>query len=880
MQWNNTASRGRNGPILQGTEFEIKGTGILPIGSHNNMSNHSLERNHRVLVIDDNRAIHEDFRKILEASPSAFQLEQLEAELFNELPATYGLDRFEIDSAFQGREGLEAVQRARAAGRPYAMAFIDIRMPPGWDGVETTLRIWREDPDLQVVICTAHSDYSWEDMIQRLGRTDRLLILKKPFDNVEVRQIACSLTQKWNLSRQVHTHVADLESLVRSRTAELEQSLGLREATLEAACSGILGVNNSGQIVSLNTNFLQMWRLPSSWAEDPDPDALVRHWRAEIQSPEPLVTCFQSVNDPCPADEGALIELKDGRAFEHHCRPYIVGGKTLGRVFSFHDVTTHRAAERAIQQGREAAETANRAKSEFLANMSHEIRTPMNGILGMTELALGTALSPEQREYLSTIKSSALSLTKVINDILDFSKIEAGKLHLEENDFSLRLKLAEIMKTFALSAHEKNLELSCYAATDVPDAVCGDPFRLRQVLVNLVANGIKFTERGEVVIHVKRQQEQNGRLALQFSVRDTGIGIAPEHASRIFAPFEQADNSTTRQYGGTGLGLSISRKLVEMMGGKIWLETTPGQGSTFFFTALFGMPEKISAPPPPYSLKGVRALAVDDNATNRRILEETLRAWELLPETAGSGEQALAALREAHQSSQPFSIVLIDAQMPGMDGFQLAARIQEDSEITGASIMMLTSNDQNQDITRCRELGLAAYLIKPVMPGDLLDAILLALAQPRRNKPDVSSGPNPIQSPRGRILVAEDNLVNQKLTLCLLEKKGYSVTVVPDGRAVLDALELHCFDLILMDVQMPRLDGLQTTFEIRQRERNRGGYLPIIALTSHAMGGDRERCLAVGMDDYLAKPIQPKELYAVIEAVLHRSDPKELHPRP
>jgi two-component system sensor histidine kinase/response regulator len=703
------------------------------------------------------------------------------------------------------------------------------------------------------------------------------------------------LTETFNhMAAQVFEQHDLLEKRVRERTealsvanAELEAEIAEREQAqkalqesgelvrllLDGAPEAIYGIDVDGKTSFCNAACLRMLGYETA-AEllGKNMHVLAHHTKTD-GTPYPVAECsiYVALKTGHEAHiDGEMFWRKDGSCFPVECwsRPIRRAGAIIGSVVTYIDITERKLAEQVLRNAKTAAEEGNRAKSEFLANMSHEIRTPLNGVIGMTDLALGTDLTAEQREYLSTVKLSADSLLSVINDVLDFSKMEAGRSELDVSDFDLCGTLETTLRTLALAADRKGLELLCEVSPDVPKVVKGDPNRLRQVLVNLVGNAIKFTADGEVLVTVEAGDPAGTDSLLHFTVSDTGIGVPADKQKRIFEPFTQADNTTTRLYGGTGLGLAISKRLVELMGGRIWVESRAGGGSHFHFTASLPHSERIfetHAAPLSAIPHDVRVLIVDDNRTNRRILLDQMRNWAIRAGAVESGELALSELDAAQRAGDPYSLILTDVHMPSMDGFDLIREIGRRRELKPATIMMLSSGGQGGDSARCEELGVAAYILKPIRGDELRGAIARALAdtpasggiqaragRASKEQPDLAGGL--------RILIAEDNPVNQMLLTRMLEKRGHFVKVAANGRLALISVEDDSYDLLLMDVQMPEMDGMEATRVLRERESRTGLHLTVVGVTAHAMAGDRERCLQAGMDGYLSKPIRPAEL--------------------
>jgi PAS domain S-box-containing protein len=701
--------------------------------------------------------------------------------------------------------------------------------------------------------------------------------LGQTVDNSERLLLTATGEQRAVLKTVVRVVIGGREQLLESfvdisARKRAEEQVRLQATALQSAANAIVITDSKGTIQWVNRAFTALTGYSLEEAAGQNPRILKSGKHDEA--------FYKNLWGTITAGEVWTGELtnrrKDGQLYvdQMTIAPVIsAGGEITNFVAIKQDSTDRKRMEAEMMSAKELAESANRAKSEFLANMSHELRTPLNGIMGMTELALDTALTAEQREYLSMAKTSADSLLALINDILDFSKIEAGKLDFETIEFELRTSLETTLKTLAPRAHEKGLELNCDIAPEVPEFLVGDPTRLRQVVVNLVGNAIKFTEQGQVTVSVGVESAGALQAVLRFDVADTGIGIPTDRQQQIFEAFVQGDGSTTRRYGGSGLGLAVSRRLVQMFGGRIWLDSQPGIGSTFHFTARFGIGnhrEKIS-PLPIAKLGGLPVLVVADNPTNRRILEQMLTGWHMKPTLAGETRSALSILQEAAGRGAAFPLVLVDSIMPDIDGFMLAKQIKDDPRLATATVLMLTSAGHCGEAARCRELGVAAYLTKPIGQSELLKVILQVMGTKAAGvEPQATlvTRHSVREHSRGlRILLAEDNLVNRMLAVRMLEKYGHAVEVAQDGGEALRKYEAGRFDLVLMDVQMPEIDGFEATAAIRGMEKKKGGHVPIVAMTAHALTGDRERCLAVGMDGYISKPFQVEDLLKEMERI-------------
>jgi two-component system sensor histidine kinase/response regulator len=796
-------------------------------------------------------------------------------ELLELMLAPEGYVLVSVDS---GEDALTIVER-----QPPDLILLDIMMPR-MDGYEVARRI-KANPsrtNIPVIMVSALDDRNTRMLGLNAGAEE---FITKPVDRAELSVRVRNLLRLKAYGEYYDKYSQTLETEVGTRTAQLVDSERLYRSTFDAAPVGIVHVGLDGRWLRINRRLCDLLGYSCEALQSRTVQDLMRAEEVAGEA-ESFRQMAAGTIDRHVVD--ARRYLKQDGSFVW-VRVYMsvyrdADGRPQHFISVIEDITERLRAESELRAAKNAAETANRAKSEFLANMSHEIRTPMNGVIGMTALVLDTALTLEQNEYLHIVKSSADALLTVINDILDFSRIEAGKLLLDPIDFSPRDAISDSANSLAFKAHQKGLELIVDIAPTIPNTLRGDPGRLRQVLVNLLGNAIKFTSQGEVILRATIEASTEKDVVLHFAVADTGVGIPVARQKSVFDAFTQADGSITRTYGGTGLGLTISSQLVQLMGGRLWVESEVGKGSTFHFTGTFPIVRTLGTAvvvPEAVDLRDLRVLIVDDNATNRRFLEALVISWGMIPTLAAGKPEALAAMTSAVAAGRPFALVLTEFQMPDANGFTLAADIKQVPAISGAAIVMLTSAGQPGDAARCRESGIAAYLPKPIKRADLHAAILSALG-PQPVPPD-----NPALVTRhslrearhtGRILLVEDNQINQRVTRHLLEKRGHTVVVANNGRealAILDETPSTAFACVLMDVQMPEMDGLECTAVIREKERTTGEHLPIVAITAQGGSGDSESCLAAGMDGYLSRPIHPDQLFELIDRPFSSSGPHD-----
>jgi len=730
-------------------------------------------------------------------------------------------------------------------------------------------------PDSPAVILRQATASAQNPTQEQIGLWAELLSAKTPEDAVAIAQHGRQNSlSELNIAR---SHGASPSSA--KRAAADQADLETLSLVANRAPVAIFIMDQSGTIQWTNPTF----EMQTGYSADEAINSRFDEVAFGPSSSQDSVRNYQqALQNGHEFSKDVLIYRKDGQTTWGEVKLFPVTdeeGRKSRWIGLLGDVIQRRRTEDALRAAKRSAETSSRTKSEFLANMSHEIRTPLNAILGMTELALTTTLNREQRDYLRTVQTSADTLLQLLNDILDVSKIEAGKLEIEEVDFSLPEIIHETLKALAVKAHQKGLELAVRMLTNSPDFLCSDPIRIRQILFNLIGNAIKFTEQGEIVVEIEEQWRTEDEVGLHFSVRDTGIGIPTENLRKIFDSFTQVDSSMARRFGGTGLGLTISSQLVRLMNGKIWVQSQEGEGSTFHFT----LQAKLAKAPNPKpaalnanELAGKRVLLVDDNATNRKILDEMLRRWGLQPTLADGAKAALVETEATNKNDRPFDLILLDAMMPEVDGFQLAEQLKQRTDLKRGTVMMLSSADRPNSTARCRELGIDAYLVKPVSASNLLEAILDSLSERRGCGFQAQHASDKLRlettasgSPKRalQVLVVDDHPANRKLAISILNRRGHVCESAADGDEAVAACSQQDFDVVLMDVQMPVCDGFAATNQIRAREKSAGKHTPIIALTAHALVGDREKCLRVGMDSYLSKPIHAGDLVTLVERI-------------